>query len=99
MRRGLHDKHDIKFERISLPKKDYGGPADWANDENPMKELRYFKGNMESNSIDNGLEVDFANELLGGGVLRMGMVQEEIMFLVIPECLIGLPISARMASN
>lgn len=29
--------------------------------------------------------MDFANKYLGGGVLRTGCVQEEIMFLIKPE--------------
>lgn len=35
------------------------------------------------------LQVDFANQVLGGGVLRRGCVQEEIRFAVCPELLVS----------
>jgi hypothetical protein len=31
--------------------------------------------------------LDFANKYIGGGVMRRGMVQEEIMFMEMPELL------------
>ncbi|KAL7059132.1 hypothetical protein AAHC03_013892 [Spirometra sp. Aus1] len=37
----------------------------------------------------NNIHVDFANRFLGGGVLRWGCVQEEIMCVIKPEMLIG----------
>jgi hypothetical protein len=36
------------------------------------------------------LKADFANCCLGGGVLGTGCVQEEIMFVVYPELLVGM---------
>jgi poly(ADP-ribose) glycohydrolase len=36
------------------------------------------------------LQVDFANKYLGGGVLGQGCVQEEIMFAVCPELVVGM---------
>mmetsp|Transcript_24235 Transcript_24235/g.33983 ORF Transcript_24235/g.33983 Transcript_24235/m.33983 type:complete len:479 (+) Transcript_24235:60-1496(+) len=42
---------------------------------------------------------DFANEFLGGGVLHGGNVQEEILFLIKPECLAGLLFCAKMKNN
>ena len=36
------------------------------------------------------LMADFANKFIGGGVLRGGCVQEEILFLIKPECLVSL---------
>ena len=33
--------------------------------------------------------VDFANKEIGGGVLKAGCVQEEILFLTHPEALIS----------
>jgi len=44
-------------------------------------------------------QVDFANEYLGGGVLGQGCVQEEILFVIYPECLVGLLLCERMAAN
>ncbi|ELP90616.1 poly ADP-ribose glycohydrolase, putative [Entamoeba invadens IP1] len=42
------------------------------------------------------LKADFANKYLGGGVLRGGNVQEEIMFMECPEMICGLFINTVM---
>lgn len=41
--------------------------------------------------------VDFANKYIGGGVLRHGCVQEEIMFMTAPECLVALLVCEVMS--
>lgn len=33
--------------------------------------------------------IDFANKRLGGGVLRNGCVQEEVLFCIFPEAIIS----------
>ncbi|KAL3312161.1 hypothetical protein Ciccas_009249 [Cichlidogyrus casuarinus] len=43
--------------------------------------------------------VDFANALIGGGVLGRGMVQEEILFLEHPECIVARCLCAKMAPS
>lgn len=40
--------------------------------------------------------VDFANKNIGGGILRNGAVQEEIMFSVFPELIISLCICPEL---
>jgi len=47
----------------------------------------------------NSLEMDFANEYIGGGVLTNGNVQEEIMFTIRPECLVSLLLCEKMKMN
>ena len=42
------------------------------------------------------IHADFANKFLGGGVLRSGAVQEEILFLIKPECLVTLAVAERL---
>jgi len=42
------------------------------------------------------MQIDFANEYIGGGVLRSAAVQEEIMFIVKPECLLSLLFFQKM---
>jgi len=37
----------------------------------------------------NSLQVLFANKLVGGGVLGNGSIQEEIFYLISPECLVS----------
>ena len=44
----------------------------------------------------NTLNVDFANQFLGGGAISRGSVQEEIMFLQMPECIFGMFVCSRM---
>ena len=101
MRQGIHSQDDIVIERVALSKSEYLALdlKAWLKSEEEVSDLHYYKGSIEEHSIEKSIEVDFANELIGGGVLRMGMVQEEILFLVIPECLVSLPLCERMHSN
>eukprot|EP00462_Mataza_sp_D1_P001568 CAMPEP_0175088498 /NCGR_PEP_ID=MMETSP0086_2-20121207/281_1 /TAXON_ID=136419 /ORGANISM="Unknown Unknown, Strain D1" /LENGTH=601 /DNA_ID=CAMNT_0016360937 /DNA_START=24 /DNA_END=1829 /DNA_ORIENTATION=- len=45
------------------------------------------------------IQIDFANKFIGGGVLRSGCVQEEIRFLLSPECLVSLLLCEVMADH
>ena len=45
---------------------------------------------------ENEVHVDFANEYIGGGVLKGGAVQEEIRFLTWPEALVSCLVCERM---
>jgi len=47
----------------------------------------------------NTLQIDFANKYLGGGVLNTGCIQEEIRFMISPECLLGLLFTEVMTHN
>ncbi|VDM64374.1 unnamed protein product [Angiostrongylus costaricensis] len=42
------------------------------------------------------LQVDFANEYIGGGVLTWGAVQEEIRFLICPEMIVSCLLCEKM---
>ncbi|GMR52009.1 hypothetical protein PMAYCL1PPCAC_22204, partial [Pristionchus mayeri] len=42
------------------------------------------------------LQVDFANKFIGGGVMRMGAVQEELRFLCCPEMLVSMLLCEKM---
>ncbi|KIH62945.1 poly glycohydrolase [Ancylostoma duodenale] len=42
------------------------------------------------------LQVDFANEYIGGGVLNYGAVQEEIRFLICPEMIVSCLLCEKM---
>jgi len=55
------------------------------------------QGTIEDSQAE--LHADFANKYIGGGVLTGGCVQEEILFLVKPECLISLMFCAVMEAN
>ncbi len=43
--------------------------------------------------------MDFANQYIGGGALLYGCVQEEIMFVVLPELLVSSLLCGRMSAN
>lgn len=45
------------------------------------------QGTMEEQQFKKAIIVDFANKLVGGGVLKSGAVQEEILFMICPECI------------
>eukprot|EP01127_Copromyxa_protea_P009445 TRINITY_DN2234_c0_g1_i3.p1 TRINITY_DN2234_c0_g1~~TRINITY_DN2234_c0_g1_i3.p1 ORF type:complete len:302 (+),score=44.16 TRINITY_DN2234_c0_g1_i3:90-995(+) len=45
------------------------------------------------------LQVDFANKLIGGGVLGHGCVQEEIRFAINPECVVSRLFCQELKSN
>ena len=45
------------------------------------------------------LQADFANKYIGGGVLSTGNVQEEIRFVISPECLFSILICEEMLPN
>lgn len=42
------------------------------------------------------VQVDFANEYIGGGVLGRGCVQEEIRFIICPELIVSMLITEKM---
>ncbi|CAD8102033.1 unnamed protein product [Paramecium primaurelia] len=62
---------------------------------NPLCEFIYCEyGQMEN--VQNCYIVDFANKKIGGGVLNLGCVQEEILFLTHPEALVSLLITTEI---
>ncbi len=44
-------------------------------------------------------KVDFANKFIGGGALRTGCVQEEIMFATHPELLVTILLCEKLSEN
>jgi len=74
----------------SLPK--------WEHSQTPITNMKVdADGTIEDSPAK--FHVDFANEYIGGGVLHGGCVQEEIMFMIKPECLVSLLFCARMGIN
>ncbi len=57
------------------------------------------KGKIEDTPTDRNLHSDFANKILGGGVLTHGLVQEEIRFLLCPELIVGRLFCEELADN
>ncbi|ETO21079.1 hypothetical protein RFI_16125 [Reticulomyxa filosa] len=57
----------------------------------------FAEGSIEDSHGD--VQIDFANKLIGGGVFGQGCVQEEIRFVINPECLVSLLVCEEMHAN
>ncbi|XP_077092995.1 poly(ADP-ribose) glycohydrolase isoform X4 [Siphateles boraxobius] len=61
----------------------------WESSKTPLTRLHITcKGTIENEGYGM-LQVDFANRMVGGGVTGMGLVQEEIRFLINPELIVS----------
>jgi len=87
---------NITYERVSVNKF-----PDWRTADNKFKEdmLVVDKSGMIENEGMGMLQADFANEYIGGGVLNHGLVQEEIRFIINPECLVSMVMCEKMEAN
>jgi poly(ADP-ribose) glycohydrolase len=56
------------------------------------------RGNIEDSAYDS-LHADFANRHIGGGALGQGCVQEEILFVIKPECIAAMALCEGMEPN
>eukprot|EP01113_Clastostelium_recurvatum_P028760 TRINITY_DN3473_c0_g1_i4.p1 TRINITY_DN3473_c0_g1~~TRINITY_DN3473_c0_g1_i4.p1 ORF type:complete len:551 (-),score=124.31 TRINITY_DN3473_c0_g1_i4:9-1466(-) len=83
----------IVFERHVLPQ-----GIDWRKSERVVTPATvHLEGTIEDS--DAQIHADFANQYLGGGVLSGGCVQEEILFGIKPESLVGMLFCAKMEPN
>ncbi|KAK5906096.1 hypothetical protein CgunFtcFv8_001990 [Champsocephalus gunnari] len=74
----------VTFTRKSLDR-----PLNWKSSEAQLTNLHI---TCEGTIEDDGhgmLQVDFANQFVGGGVTSSGLVQEEIRFLINPELIVS----------
>lgn len=74
----------VTFTRKSLDK-----PLNWKSSHSLLTKLHI---TCEGTIEDDGhgmLQVDFANQFVGGGVTSSGLVQEEIRFLINPELIVS----------
>ena len=69
------------------------------NCNNPLNHVQIMNQGESIEDATGTLQADFANELIGGGVLRHGCVQEEIRFTISPECLVSVLICEKMQNN
>lgn len=86
-----------------LSKEEYtisGSVEGWLGVDTPLSQVKYYEeGKIEEVAPENSIEIDFANQYIGGGALLYGCVQEEIMFVVVPELLVTCLICGRMSAN
>lgn len=74
----------VTFTRRSLD-----NPVDWRSSEKQLTRLHITcEGTIEDDGYGM-LQVDFANQFVGGGVTSLGLVQEEIRFLINPELIVS----------
>eukprot|EP00112_Aurelia_sp_Birch-Aquarium-sp1_P005984 Seg1670.14 transcript_id=Seg1670.14/GoldUCD/mRNA.D3Y31 product=Poly protein_id=Seg1670.14/GoldUCD/D3Y31 len=86
----------VTYKRQVLPKET---SPDWENCTTTFQNLHVqAQGTIEDDG--NGfLQVDFANRLVGGGVIGEGCVQEEIRFLICPELILSRLFVERLDPN
>ncbi|KAK7918589.1 hypothetical protein WMY93_009873 [Mugilogobius chulae] len=64
-------------------------PVDWKSSQKRLTRLHITcEGTIEDDGYGM-LQVDFANQFVGGGVTSLGLVQEEIRFLINPELIVS----------
>ncbi|KAE9417125.1 hypothetical protein Angca_008175, partial [Angiostrongylus cantonensis] len=82
----------VSFRREALPPELV---PNWEDDQTLMPLM----ATASDTSIEDSygcLQVDFANEYIGGGVLTWGAVQEEIRFLICPEMIVSCLLCEKM---
>ncbi|KAI5099717.1 poly(ADP-ribose) glycohydrolase [Silurus meridionalis] len=66
----------------------------WAVTEKALKERKLTRGASAKD-----VEVDFASNMIGGGVLNQGLVQEEIRFIQCPELIVARLFTEKLGDN
>ncbi|XP_057450173.1 poly(ADP-ribose) glycohydrolase 1-like isoform X2 [Lotus japonicus] len=95
----------VSFERKVLPLEDdyihisYPNADVWSTSIIPLCRFEVHSSGLIEDQLSEAVEVDFANEYLGGGALRRGCVQEEIRFMISPELIVGMLFLPSMADN
>jgi predicted GNAT family acetyltransferase len=81
----------VSFVRCVMPcePKEFAQQLTVAEDVHLMPMDIYTDGTIEDAGVGH-MQVDFANKFIGGGVLNRGAVQEEIRFMLSPECIASL---------
>ena len=95
--RGEEDEGLVTFERRCIP---YELLPTWDKCRHTLSEKLHIdaKGTIEDEGYGM-LQVDFANALVGGGVIGRGCVQEEIRFLVSPELIVSRLFTEKLGDN
>ncbi|KAK4747734.1 hypothetical protein SAY87_014320 [Trapa incisa] len=98
-------KGSVSFERKVLPllcgssAVSYPTADIWRKSTVPLCHVEAHRcGFIEDHSRES-LKVDFANEYIGGGALKRGCVQEEILFMIYPELIVSMLFLPAMAEN
>ncbi|KAL3507018.1 hypothetical protein ACH5RR_032400 [Cinchona calisaya] len=85
---------DQRAVGICYPKFDF-----WSKSDLPLCPFEVQRSGLIEDQVYEALEVDFANQYLGGGALHRGCVQEEIRFMINLELVAGMLFLPSMADN
>ena len=90
----------ISYERKVLPRANkVMHPEFWSHNHAALCSFHVLdQGTIEDAGCEYA-QVDFANKFVGGGVLRLGCLQEEIRFMLSPELIVGMLFLPAMADN
>ncbi|CAB3380554.1 Hypothetical predicted protein [Cloeon dipterum] len=90
---GPEGEEKVSFSKVALNEK-----PDWENSQKPMKtfNIEELEGKIEDFE---GIQVDFANKLIGGGVIGRGCQQEEIRFITCPELIAARLFTEQLEDN
>eukprot|EP00057_Strongylocentrotus_purpuratus_P021526 XP_011676000.1 PREDICTED: uncharacterized protein LOC585285 isoform X1 [Strongylocentrotus purpuratus] len=89
----------ITFTRKVLPRDEVPMLETWKDSRLQLCPLVVRPEGLIEEAGSSTLQVDFANEYIGGGVLGSGCVQEEIRFCICPELLVSLIFMESMEEN
>eukprot|EP00002_Diphylleia_rotans_P037108 TRINITY_DN8264_c0_g1_i1.p1 TRINITY_DN8264_c0_g1~~TRINITY_DN8264_c0_g1_i1.p1 ORF type:complete len:584 (-),score=128.39 TRINITY_DN8264_c0_g1_i1:143-1894(-) len=87
-------KRKITFIRKVLDK-----PPKWCDSDKSISRVKILKDGTIEDDGHKMIQVDFANKMIGGGVLGHGCVQEEIRFVINPELIVSRLFTTCMADN
>ncbi|KAK3092578.1 hypothetical protein FSP39_004576 [Pinctada imbricata] len=90
---------NIRYVRQVVPREELPTLDSWLNCKAELCPLIVHHEGFIEDSVPEAVEVDFANRFIGGGVLGMGKVQEEIRFTVCPELVSAMLFMERMEEN
>jgi poly(ADP-ribose) glycohydrolase len=88
--------HFLSYTRISAQPRSL---SDWLNSTAILSDFYYHEEGCIEDFQAPCLVVDFANKFIGGGTMRMGCVQEEIMFVEHPECIVSMLMCDKLEDN
>ncbi|XP_058267561.1 poly(ADP-ribose) glycohydrolase isoform X2 [Hemibagrus wyckioides] len=86
----------VTFERICISSSEY---PEWNKRTENLTNLCVYDNGFIEKEGKGMLQVDFAADLIGGGVLGRGLVQEEIRFLQCPELIVARLFTERLSDN
>ena len=86
----------VSFHRKVLKEED---TPDWENCTAGLSDLYATSAGTIEEEGQGCLQVDFANRMIGGGVVGNGCVQEEIRFLMCPELIIARLFTEKLEAN